>query len=237
MPGAVDVSEIRKEGWIQKESAVIRTFRRRWMVLTPEKLYSFKGEKKYVDPTEVREESPHAHQHLPSTTPAESPVGRSPPSPQEIDLRQCGTVKSADDLTNRLYSFTGVLLPALRCTMHHTMERSTPLCQPGPTIHRAVQVPDRNYFLIAANEAERNEWVAGIGARLRALRVPRPVARLGVSVARALAGRVQAWCPRCLPSSQAGPPPRVGGCAATRRRCAPKSTCAPTTHPPGTLPA
>ena len=85
-----------------------------------------------------------------------------------------------------------VLLPALCCTMHHTMERSTPLCQPGPTIHRAVQVPDRNYFLIAANEAERNEWVAGIGARLRALRVPRPVARLGVSVARALAGRVQA---------------------------------------------
>merc|ERR1719390_345210 len=72
------------------------------MVLTPDRLYSFKREKQYSDPTE------------------------------EIDLRQCGTVKSADDLTNRQYTFT-------------------------------VQVPERNYFLIAANDAERNEWVAAIG--------------------------------------------------------------------------
>ena len=60
------------------------------------------GEKKYTDPTE------------------------------EIDLRQCGTVKSADDLTNRPFSFT-------------------------------VQVPERNYFLAAMSDADRNEWVAAIG--------------------------------------------------------------------------
>ena len=41
---------------------------------------------------------------------------------QEIDLRQCGTVKSADDLTNRPYSFTGapppVCPPARRRRRH-----------------------------------------------------------------------------------------------------------------------
>eukprot|EP00316_Scyphosphaera_apsteinii_P022467 CAMPEP_0119307718 /NCGR_PEP_ID=MMETSP1333-20130426/8129_1 /TAXON_ID=418940 /ORGANISM="Scyphosphaera apsteinii, Strain RCC1455" /LENGTH=153 /DNA_ID=CAMNT_0007311315 /DNA_START=81 /DNA_END=542 /DNA_ORIENTATION=- len=98
----VDVSQIRKEGWISKESAMLRQYRKRWMVLTPERLYSFKRERVYTDPTE------------------------------EIDLRQCGTVKSADDITNRAFSFT-------------------------------VQVPDRNYYLIAANDDDRNQWVAAIG--------------------------------------------------------------------------
>ena len=99
---SVDVSEIRKEGWVNKESAVIRTYRKRWMVLTPDRLYSFKGEMQYTDPTE------------------------------EMDLRQCDTVKSADDLTNRPFSFT-------------------------------VQVPERNYFLAAMSDADRDEWVAAIG--------------------------------------------------------------------------
>mmetsp|Transcript_1582 Transcript_1582/g.3436 ORF Transcript_1582/g.3436 Transcript_1582/m.3436 type:complete len:158 (-) Transcript_1582:709-1182(-) len=72
----VQASEIRKEGWINKESAVLRQFRKRWLVLTPETLYTFKRERVYIDPTE------------------------------EVDLRQCGTVKSADDMTNRPYSFT-----------------------------------------------------------------------------------------------------------------------------------
>ena len=49
----VDVSEIRKEGWILKESAVLRQFRKRWGVLTPHHLYSFKRERVYLDPTEV----------------------------------------------------------------------------------------------------------------------------------------------------------------------------------------
>ena len=49
----VEVGEIRKEGWVNKESAVIRSYRKRWMVLTPDHLYSFKREKQYSDPTEV----------------------------------------------------------------------------------------------------------------------------------------------------------------------------------------
>ena len=73
---AVEVGEILKEGWLEKESAVIRAYRKRWMVLTPNRLYSFKGEMQYTDPTE------------------------------EMDLRQCYTVKSADDLINRPFSFT-----------------------------------------------------------------------------------------------------------------------------------
>ena len=92
----------RKEGWVAKESAVLRQYRRRWLVLTPERLYSFKQERRYENATE------------------------------EIDLKLCGTVKSADDLTNRQFTFT-------------------------------VQVPDRNFFLMASSDAERNEWVAAIG--------------------------------------------------------------------------
>lgn len=102
-PVDVDVSSIRKEGWVFKESAVLRQFRRRWLVLTPEKLYSFKKERGYSEPPT-----------------------------EEVDLKLCGTVKSADDLTNRSYTFT-------------------------------VQVPDRNFFLMASSDAERNEWVAAIG--------------------------------------------------------------------------
>ena len=85
-----------------KESAMIRTYRKRWLVLTPERLYSFKQGRRYENATE------------------------------EIDLKLCGTVKSADDLTNRQFTFT-------------------------------VQVPDRNFFLMASSDAERNEWVAAIG--------------------------------------------------------------------------
>merc|ERR1719399_2551817 len=68
--------EIRKQGWVYKESALLRQFRKRWLVLTPERLYTFKKERVYDTPTE------------------------------EVDLRQCGTVKSADDMTNRPFSFT-----------------------------------------------------------------------------------------------------------------------------------
>ena len=85
-----------------KESAMVRQYRKRWLVLTPDYLYTFKRERAYDAPTE------------------------------EVDLKQCGTVKSADDLTNKPFSFT-------------------------------VQVPERNFFLLAASDAERNEWVAAIG--------------------------------------------------------------------------
>ena len=49
----VSAGDIRKEGWILKESAVMRTYRKRWVVLTRECLYSFKRERAYIDPTEV----------------------------------------------------------------------------------------------------------------------------------------------------------------------------------------
>merc|ERR1719326_1421806 len=99
---ALHQEEIRKQGWVFKESALLRQYRKRWLVLTPEKLYTFKKERVYDSPTE------------------------------EVDLRQCGTVKSADDMTNRPFSFT-------------------------------VQVPERNFFLVAMSDADRNEWVAAIG--------------------------------------------------------------------------
>jgi hypothetical protein len=98
-----DTRSIRKEGWVSKESAVLRQYRRRWLVLTPEKLYTFRKERGYGEPPT-----------------------------EEVDLKLCGTVKSADDLTNRQYTFT-------------------------------VQVPERNFFLMATSDAERNEWVAAIG--------------------------------------------------------------------------
>ena len=66
----VDVSQIRKEGWVMKESAMIRSYRRRWLVLTPERLYSFKAERRYENPTE------------------------------DVDLKLCGTVKSAEPITS-----------------------------------------------------------------------------------------------------------------------------------------
>ena len=75
--GTVNVTQIRKEGWVMKESATLRQYRKRWLVLTSDRLCTFKKEGVYIDPTE------------------------------EVDLRHCGTVKSADDLTNRPYSFTG----------------------------------------------------------------------------------------------------------------------------------
>lgn len=50
----VDVSEIRKEGYVLKESAIIRQYRKRWLVLTRTHLYSFKKDRSYTDPTEVR---------------------------------------------------------------------------------------------------------------------------------------------------------------------------------------
>jgi len=99
---SLGLDDIRKQGWVLKESATLKQWRKRWLVLTPEKLYTFKKERVYDIPTE------------------------------EVDLRQCGTVKSADDITNRPFSFT-------------------------------VQVPDRNFLLVAMSDVDRNEWVAQIG--------------------------------------------------------------------------
>ena len=99
----VNPSEIRKQGWVYKESAMLRQYRKRWLVLTPEKLFTFKHERKYDAPTEVR---------FPFRRPRKEGGGwrecrpRAAVRSQEVDLRQCGTVKSADDMTNRPFSFT-----------------------------------------------------------------------------------------------------------------------------------
>lgn len=50
---AADVSELRKEGYVLKESAIIRQYRKRWLVLTRTHLYTFKKDRSYAEPTEV----------------------------------------------------------------------------------------------------------------------------------------------------------------------------------------
>ena len=62
-----------------------------------------------------------------------SDCARAAVRPQVVELKACGTVKSADDITNKTFSFT-------------------------------VQIPERNFYFACANEKERNEWVAAIGA-------------------------------------------------------------------------
>lgn len=57
-----DLKNIMKEGWLEKESRVFKSWRRykiilnnfnrRWFVLTTTTLYTFKAEKQYSSPTE-----------------------------------------------------------------------------------------------------------------------------------------------------------------------------------------
>ena len=49
-----------------------------------------------------------------------------------------------------------VVLMAILLHHHHAPLNRVP----------AVQVPDRNFFLIAADDADRNEWVAAIGEHM-----------------------------------------------------------------------
>ena len=43
----------KKEGWVYKRSAILRQYRKRWLVLTPAgALYTFKTERVYNSPTE-----------------------------------------------------------------------------------------------------------------------------------------------------------------------------------------
>merc|ERR1719238_379619 len=67
--------DIIKEGWMVKQSRIMKDWRRRWFVLTPQYLCSFKTQGDYRNPTEA------------------------------IRLRECQTVKSADDDTGKENSF------------------------------------------------------------------------------------------------------------------------------------
>ena len=68
----------------------------------------------------------------PGPSPNPNPHPHPHPNPNPQPKPKPDQVKSADDLTNRPFSFT-------------------------------VQVPERNYFLAAMSDADRNEWVAAIG--------------------------------------------------------------------------
>ena len=68
----VDVSNIRKEGWVFKESKVLHQYRKRWLVLTPDKLYSFKTERGYDKPPT-----------------------------EDVDLKLCGTKAGSDTFTSK----------------------------------------------------------------------------------------------------------------------------------------
>mmetsp|Transcript_28192 Transcript_28192/g.42600 ORF Transcript_28192/g.42600 Transcript_28192/m.42600 type:complete len:121 (+) Transcript_28192:60-422(+) len=60
-----------KEGWLVKQSKHVKEWRRRWFVLTPQYLCSFKHQGEHRNPTEW------------------------------IRLRECSTVKSADEETGK----------------------------------------------------------------------------------------------------------------------------------------
>merc|ERR1712217_189728 len=64
-----------KEGWLLKQSAHLKEWRRRWCVLTPKHLCSFKSEGEYKNQTEV------------------------------INLRDCTFVRSADEDLGKENSF------------------------------------------------------------------------------------------------------------------------------------
>merc|ERR1719424_366650 len=67
--------DIVKEGWLSKQSVHLKEWRRRWVVLTPQYLCTFKAEGQYRNPTEA------------------------------IRLRECSTVKSAEEETGKENSF------------------------------------------------------------------------------------------------------------------------------------
>eukprot|EP00386_Alphamonas_edax_P014321 GDKI01044042.1.p2 GENE.GDKI01044042.1~~GDKI01044042.1.p2 ORF type:complete len:140 (-),score=30.98 GDKI01044042.1:29-448(-) len=68
-------SDVVKEGWLTKQSRVMKEWRRRWFVLTPQYLVSYKRPGSYGTPTEV------------------------------LRLRDCSTVKSADEDCGRENAF------------------------------------------------------------------------------------------------------------------------------------
>merc|ERR1712137_776987 len=67
--------DIVKEGWLVKQSKFMKEWRRRWVVLTPQYLCTFKQQGEYRNPSEV------------------------------IRLRECSTVKSAEEETGKENSF------------------------------------------------------------------------------------------------------------------------------------
>eukprot|EP00474_Spongospora_subterranea_P010004 CRZ10462.1 hypothetical protein [Spongospora subterranea] len=71
----VDIRDPTIEGWLDKQSRILRIWKKRWVVLHKSKLYTFRNEKEYVNPTEI------------------------------IDLSVFSSVKSSEDVTRRSNSF------------------------------------------------------------------------------------------------------------------------------------
>lgn len=117
MAAALDLGEIRKEGFVLKESAIIRQYRKRWLVLTRTHLYTFKKDRSYTDPTEVRVASAGSGGRAAAAHWRDWACVR-PLAAQVVELKACGTVKSADDITNKPYSFTGKLRARGRGSAH-----------------------------------------------------------------------------------------------------------------------
>eukprot|EP00927_Polykrikos_kofoidii_P069444 TRINITY_DN64926_c0_g1_i1.p1 TRINITY_DN64926_c0_g1~~TRINITY_DN64926_c0_g1_i1.p1 ORF type:complete len:145 (+),score=20.56 TRINITY_DN64926_c0_g1_i1:64-435(+) len=67
--------DITKEGWLSKQSKFMKDWRRRWIVLTPQYICSFKQQGDYRNPSEV------------------------------LRIRECSTVKSASEETGKDHSF------------------------------------------------------------------------------------------------------------------------------------
>ncbi len=49
----IQSGDIIKEGWLSKESRYMKKWRKRWVVLTSQNLYTFESEKLYINPTET----------------------------------------------------------------------------------------------------------------------------------------------------------------------------------------
>merc|ERR1719378_1785701 len=75
IPAAINANDIIKEGWLVKQSKHLKDWRRRYVVLTPQYLCTFKNQGDYRNPTEA------------------------------LRLRECSTVKSADEDTGKENSF------------------------------------------------------------------------------------------------------------------------------------
>jgi hypothetical protein len=74
--GAENFEVIIKEGWVEKRSRFIKEWRRRWMVLTPRFLFTFKSQQGYKD----------------------SPTER-------LRLQECATVKSSEEELKKDFAF------------------------------------------------------------------------------------------------------------------------------------
>ncbi|KAL8426757.1 hypothetical protein Efla_006743 [Eimeria flavescens] len=155
-----------KEGWLSKQSKFLKDWRRRWFVLTPQCLCSYKtSDVRSQKPTEVSptclsvtavSSSVLAAAALEAGRAGRPGQLRAPPVfaarlysrlmllllllllLQVLYLRDCSTVKSADDEINKENAFR-------------------------------VDTPKRVFFLLADSSQEKESWIGHIGRQMRLL--------------------------------------------------------------------